>query len=46
LFTPSTKVTAAQFVVRLRRDIAYLRSYLGSPAQDALLAVLHKQTHS
>jgi len=43
-FTPSAKTTAAQFVVRLHRDISYLRSYLESPAQDALLAVLHKRT--
>jgi len=44
-FTPSAKAIVAQFTVRLRRDISYLRSYLGSPAQNALLAVLHKRTH-
>jgi len=29
-----------QFLVHLRKDVYHLRSYLGSPAHDALLAVL------
>ena len=43
-FTPSAKATAAQFLVRLRRNVSHLRSYLRGPALDALLAVLRKRT--
>jgi len=41
-FIPPAKATAAQFVVRLRRNVSHLRSYFGGPALDALLAVLRK----
>ena len=40
LFILPANATAAQFVIRLRRDVYHLRSYLEGPAQDALLAVL------